>query len=87
MMFPCHAATSILLAWRNLQFPITLSFTDSRSECVLDIVMVEREVTGASPVHISHMNDFAIRSIKRFPRSKRKDDIKTYVDKNFTMDF
>jgi hypothetical protein len=62
-----------------------LSFTDSWSECVLDIVRIEREVPDASPVHIASMKDFTMRNVKRVSRSKRKDDIKTCVDKSFTM--
>jgi hypothetical protein len=47
--------------------------------------MVEREVPDASPVHITYMKNLAMRNIKRFSRSKRKDGIKMYVDKNFMM--
>jgi hypothetical protein len=89
MVLPCHAATNILLVWRNLQFPINtiqhnLSFTDSWSECVLDIVTIKREVPDASPVHITSMEDLAMRNIKRFSQSNRKDKVKVYMDKNFT---
>jgi hypothetical protein len=62
-----------------------LSFIDSWSECVLDIVTIDREVPDASPVYNAYMKDLAMWTIKRFSRSKRKDDIKAYVDKNFTM--
>jgi hypothetical protein len=62
-----------------------LSFTDSLSEYVLDIVTIEHEVPDASPVHIPNMEDLAMRNIKRFSRSKGKDDIKAYVDQNLTM--
>jgi hypothetical protein len=52
---------------------------------VLDIVTIEREVPDALPVHTAYMKDLAMRDIKRVSRSKRKDDIKAYVDKSFTM--
>jgi hypothetical protein len=62
-----------------------LSFTDSWLECVVDIVTIEREAMDASPLHIACIKDLAMQNIKRFSRSKRKDDIKAYADKNFTM--
>jgi hypothetical protein len=52
---------------------------------VPDVVTIEREVPDASRVHIAYMKDLAMRNIKRFSRSKKKDDIKTHVDKNFMM--
>jgi hypothetical protein len=42
-------------------------------------------VPDASPVHITGTKDLAMRNIKWFSRSKRKDDIKAYMDKSFTM--
>jgi hypothetical protein len=41
-----------------------LPFTDSWSECVLDIVKIEGPVPDASPVYITYMKDLAIRKIK-----------------------
>jgi hypothetical protein len=52
---------------------------------VPDIVTIDCEVPDASPIHIADIKDLAMRNIKRFSRSKRKEKIKAYVDKNFTM--
>jgi hypothetical protein len=53
-----------------------MSFTDSWSGCVLDTLTTEREKPDASPIHIADMKDLAMRNIKRFSRSKSKDDTK-----------
>jgi hypothetical protein len=52
---------------------------------VLNIVTIECEVPDASPVHTADMKDLAMRNIKRFSRSKRKSNIKAYVDMNDRM--
>jgi hypothetical protein len=81
---PCSHQDSLGVEKRSVSHQYDLSFTDTWSECVLDIVTIEREVPNASPVQIADMKDLAMRNIKRFSLSKRKDDIKAYVDKNFT---
>jgi hypothetical protein len=73
----------MLMSWWNTLY--NQSFTGSWSEYVLHIVTIEREVPDASLIHIAYMKDLAMRNIKRFSRPKRKNKIKAYVDKNFTM--
>jgi hypothetical protein len=47
--------------------------------------MIECEVPDAWPVHIASMKDLPMRNIKRFSRPRKKDGIKMYMGKNFTM--
>jgi hypothetical protein len=82
---PCSHQYSLGVEKPSAPHQYNLSFTGNWSECVLDIVMIEREVPDASPVHIAGMKDLAMRNIKQFSGSKKKDDIKAYVDKNFAM--
>jgi hypothetical protein len=54
--------------WRkpcmSVRHQYNLSFADSWSECVLDIVTIEHEVPDGSPVHIAYMKNLAMRNIK-----------------------
>jgi hypothetical protein len=85
VLIPCSHQYSFGAEKPSIPHQYNLSFTNNWSECVLNIVTIEREVLEASPVHIADMKDLAMQTIKRFSRSKMKDDIKAYVDKNFTM--
>jgi hypothetical protein len=82
---PCRHQYSLGVEKPSVPHRYNLLFTYNWSECVLDIVTIEREVLDVSPVHIAYMKGHGMQNIKRFSRSKRKDDIKAYVDKNFTM--
>jgi hypothetical protein len=81
----CSHHYSLGLEKSSVYNQYNLSFTDNWPEWVFDIVTIEREVPDESPVYIADIKDLAIRNIKRFSGPKRKDDIKAYVDKNFTM--
>jgi hypothetical protein len=82
---PCRHQHSLGVGKSSIPQQCNLSFTDNWAESALDIVTIEHEVPGSSLVHVTYMKNLAMRNIKRFSRSNRKDDIKAYVDKNFTM--
>jgi hypothetical protein len=81
VLMPCSHQYSLGVEKASVLHQYNLSFTDSWSEYVLDIITIEHEVPDASPVHIAYMKDLAMRNIKRFSRSNRKDDTKAYMDK------
>jgi hypothetical protein len=60
MVFPCHQY-SFGVEKPSVPHQYNLSFTDSWSECVLDIVTIKREILDASPVHVAYMKDLATR--------------------------
>jgi hypothetical protein len=72
---PCSHQFSLGVEKPSVPHQYNLSFTDSWSECVLDVVTIEREVPDAWLVHIACMKDRTMRNIKRFCRSKRKDNM------------
>jgi hypothetical protein len=61
---PCRHQYSLGVEKPFVPHQCNLSFTDSWSECVLDIVTIECEVPDASPVHITGTKDLAMRNIK-----------------------
>jgi hypothetical protein len=62
-----------------------ISFLHPWQYCVLDLVKLERQTPDESPTHLEYVKDIAIRNIKRFSRSKKKDEIRRYVDDNLVM--
>jgi hypothetical protein len=82
---PCSHQYSLGVETPSVPRQYNLSFTNSWSECVLDIVTIEREVQNVSLIRIACMKDLAMRNIKRFSQSKRKTDIKVCVGKNSTV--
>jgi hypothetical protein len=84
---PCSHQYSLRLEKPSVPHQYNLSFTDSWSKYVLDIVTIEREVLDALPIYIADVKGFEMRNIKRFSQLKRKDDRKAYMDKSFTMGY
>jgi hypothetical protein len=60
---PCSHQYSLSIEKPSVPHQYNLSFTDSWSECVLDIVTIEREVPDASSIHTAYMKDLVMRNI------------------------
>jgi hypothetical protein len=48
----------------------------------LDVRTLEREIPNESPAHIMFVKDFAVRNIRRFSGSRKKEEVREYVEEN-----
>jgi hypothetical protein len=62
-----------------------VSLIHTWENCILDVVKIDRHIPDESPTHFEYVRDITIRNIKRFSKSKKKDEIRRYVDENLIM--
>jgi hypothetical protein len=53
--------------------------------CVLDMVEMNRHAPVESPLHAIDLNDVAMRNIRRFSHSKKKEEIRQFVENHFAI--
>jgi hypothetical protein len=49
------------------------------------MVEVNRDASVESPLHVVHLKDVAMRNIRRFSHSKKKEELKQFVESHFAI--
>jgi hypothetical protein len=83
---PCSHQYFLRVVKPSLPQIFNVSFMDTWYSCILDIVKHERESSEATQKPIDYIKNLMTCNIKRFSGSKKKDDIRRYVEENFVMD-
>jgi hypothetical protein len=84
-MMPCSYEYSLGVEKPTVPQDFNVFFSDTWAKCVVDVQKLERQVPDDSPQHITDLNDLAVRNIKRFSHSRKREEIRKYVDNNFVM--
>jgi hypothetical protein len=53
--------------------------------CVLDLVKISREAPEGTLTCLTSLKNLAVEIIKRFSRSRNREEIKRYVEENFVF--
>jgi hypothetical protein len=53
--------------------------------CVLDMVEVNRDAPVESSLHVIHLKDVAMRNIRQYCHSKKKEETKQFVESHFAI--
>jgi hypothetical protein len=64
-------------------FDIVMTATSPR--CVLDLVKIGREAREGTTTYLTSLKNLAVKNIKRFSRSRNREEIKRYVEENFAF--
>jgi hypothetical protein len=84
-MMPCRHEYSLGVEKPTVPQDFNVSFSDTWSKCVVDVQKLELQVPDDSSQHIPDVKDLAVRNIKRFSRSRKKEEIRKCMDDNFVM--
>jgi hypothetical protein len=60
----------------SLALAFEIDVRTMRQNCVLDIVEVNRNPPDDSRLHVIHLKEVAVRNVKRFSYSERKEEIR-----------
>jgi hypothetical protein len=66
------------------EFNISFQGTWS-SESILGVRTLEREIPNESPAYIMSVKNLAVRDIRRFSGSRKKEEIREYVEENLVV--
>jgi hypothetical protein len=83
---PCSHQYSLDVVKPSVPQEFNISFQGTwNSKCVLDMRTLEREIPNESPAHIMYVKDLAVRNIRHFSGSRKKEEISEYVEANLVV--
>jgi hypothetical protein len=82
---PCSHQYFLGIAKPDVPQSFNLSFHETWQNCVLDLQHLERDAPDETMEHIEYVQNIAYRNIKRFSGSRKKEDIRRYVQQNLVL--
>jgi hypothetical protein len=83
--FPCSHQYSLEVDKPSIPPTFEIDLRPTWQNCVLDIVEVNRNPPGDSRLHLIHLKEVAVRNIKKFSYSRRKEKIRQFVEGNLVI--
>jgi hypothetical protein len=77
--FPCSRQYSLDVDKSSIPPTFEIDHRPTRQNCVLDIVEMNRNPPDNSRLHLVHLKEVAVRNVKRFSHSKRKEEIRQFI--------